>query len=100
MDATFEAILRAAHEAGASDIHLKPNSPVVVRIDRELVPIEAPTPTEAWLQTILSGIVPPHARKRLTEDHEADFAFTHPGVGRFRTNVYYHRGQPALALRL
>jgi twitching motility protein PilT len=100
MDATFEAILRAAFEAGASDIHLKPNAPVVVRIDRELVAIEAPQPTEAWVQTILSGIVPAHARQRLSEDHEADFAFTLAGVGRFRTNVYHHRGQPALALRL
>jgi twitching motility protein PilT len=100
MDATFEAILRAAFEAGASDIHIKPNAPVVVRIDRELVPIEAPVPTEAWMQTILDSIVPEHSRKQLAEEHEADFAFTLAGVGRFRTNVYYHRSQPALALRL
>ena len=100
MDTTFEAILRAASEAGASDIHLKPNAPVVVRIDRELMPIEAPTPTAAWMQTILREIVPAHARERLEREHEADFAFTLPGVGRFRTNVYHHRGQPALALRL
>jgi twitching motility protein PilT len=100
MDATFEAILRAAFEAGASDIHIKPNAPVVVRIDRELVPIEAPQPTEAWTQAILDSIVPEHARKQLADEREADFAFTHPGVGRFRTNIFYHRGQPALALRL
>ena len=100
MDATFEAILRAAFEAGASDIHIKPNAPVVVRIDRELLPIEAPTPTEAWIQTVLSQVVPPHARERFDRDHEADFAFNLAGVGRFRTNVFHHRGQPAIALRL
>ena len=100
MDPTFEAILRAASEAGASDIHIKPNAAIVVRIDRELTPIEAPIPTEAWVQTILSEVVPAHARQRLDAEHEADFAFTLAGVGRFRTNVYHHRGQPALALRL
>jgi len=100
MDATFEAILRAAHEADASDIHLKPNAPVIVRIERELVPIEAPQPTEAWVQRILTEIVPAHVRQRLADEHEADFAFTLAGVGRFRANVYYYRGLPALALRL
>lgn len=100
MDQTFEAILRAAFEASASDIHIKPNAPVVVRIDRELMPIEAPMPTEAWMQAVLNEIVPAHIKERLNRDHEADFAFTLPGVVRLRTNVYYQRGLPTIAIRL
>jgi twitching motility protein PilT len=100
MDATFAAILRAAAEARASDVHIKPDAPVVIRIDRELIPVEAPTPTAAWLQTVLGNIVPPHARQRLDREHEADFAFMLEGVGRFRANVFHQRGVPTLALRL
>jgi len=100
MDATFEAILRAASEAGASDVHIKPDAPVVIRMDRELIPIAAPTPTLAWVETVLADIVPPHAQQRLDRDHEADFAFTIGEVGRFRANVFRQRGLPTLALRL
>src|SRR5262245_48116267 len=100
MDATFEAILRAAFEAGASDIHIKPNAPVIVRIDRELMPIDAPVPTEDWVRALLKDIVPEYARERLEREHEADFAITLPGVVRVRTNVFYQRGLPTLAMRL
>lgn len=100
MNATFEAILSAALEAGASDIHVKANAPVVVRIDRELIPVEAPTPTDAWMQTVLAQMVPTHARDRLAREHEADFAFTHPSYGRYRVNIFHQRGQPCLAMRL
>ena len=100
MDSTFAAILRAAAEARASDVHIKPDAPVVIRIDRELIPVEAPTPTVAWLHAVLGDIVPPHAQQRLDRDHEADFAFMIDGVGRFRANVFHQRGVPTLALRL
>ncbi len=100
MDQTFEAILRAANEAGASDIHIKSNAPVMLRIDRELTPIDAPTPSEAWMQTVMQQVVPPHARERLEKNHEVDFAFALPDGGRFRTNAYQQRGQVALAIRL
>lgn len=100
MDATFDAILRAASEAGASDIHIKPDAPVVIRMDRELIPIAAPTPNGAWVETIIADIIPAHARLRLDREHEADFAFALEGVGRFRANVFFQRGQPTLALRL
>lgn len=100
MDATFEAILRAAADSGASDILIKAGGPIVVRIERALTPIDAPQPTEAWMQTVMHQVVPAYARQRLDRDHEADFAIALPGVGRFRTNVYQQRGQVAMAIRL
>jgi twitching motility protein PilT len=97
---TFLSILQAAVEAGASDIHLKPEAPVVFRISRDLVPVEAPTPTEAWLQAVLTEIVPPHLRERLTTDHEIDFAYTSSKLGRFRVNVFQQRGMYVVSMRL
>ena len=100
MDRVFEGILRAAVEAGASDIHLKTDAPVVFRIDRALIPIEAPVPGEAWMRSVLEDIVPPHLRTVLERDHEADFAFAPSGLGRFRTNAFQQRGQWTIAMRL
>jgi twitching motility protein PilT len=95
----FHRILKTAIDGGASDVHLKIGTPVVFRINRRLVAIEAPTPTSAWITQIVESIVPPHLKKRLEEDHEIDFSYFAPAVGRFRTNLFQQRGEYCLSMR-
>ena len=96
----FTSILEGAIAAGASDIHLKVGGPVIFRIGGELAPVAAPVPTAEWIATVLAEIVPPDLRERLELEHEVDFAYAPPGLGRFRTNVFQQRGNYVLALRL
>ena len=95
----FYRILQTAVDGGASDVHVKIGSPVIFRINRQLIAIEAPTPTEEWLNRIVKNVVPPHAVRILETEREVDFSFYAPNVGRFRTNVFQQRGQFCLALR-
>jgi twitching motility protein PilT len=95
----FSRILQGAVAAGASDIHLKVNGPVVFRIAGDLVPVEAPLPTHEWFAEVLAKIVPEHLRASLEQDHEVDFAYPLPGVGRFRVNVFQQRSGYVMALR-
>jgi twitching motility protein PilT len=95
----FNKILKTAVDGGASDIHIKSNTPVIFRINRELISIECPVPTEQWMNKIVESITPVHLKKRLEEDREVDFSYFVPGVGRFRTNLFQQRGQWALAMR-
>lgn len=95
----LRGILKAAVEGGASDVHIKVGTPVVLRIHRQLLAIEAPIPTQEWMEKILDKMVPVHAKKRLDADREVDFSYLEPGVGRFRTNVFQQRGTMALAMR-
>jgi twitching motility protein PilT len=95
----MRGVLKAAVEGGASDVHVKVGSPFVLRISRQLVAIEAPIPTDEWMQSVVSKMVPVHARKKLEEDREVDFSYLEPGVGRFRTNVFQQKGSYALAMR-
>jgi len=95
----LRGILKAAVEGGASDVHIKVGNPVVLRIHSQLMAIEAPIPTQEWLEKILDRMVPVHAKKRLETDREVDFSYLEPGVGRFRTNVFQQRGTLALAMR-
>lgn len=97
---TFRQIMRVAVEAGASDIHLKENSPVLFRVRRDLRKVEAPLPTAEWLGKVLAEIVPARLRDRLATEREADFAITLQDTGRFRANVYQQRGKYVLALRV
>ena len=96
----FHKILKTAVDGGASDIHIKPNAPVVYRISSQLVETEmAQKPEEQWLQKVIDNIVPEHFKQRLDEDREIDFSYHVPDIGRFRTNCYQHLGKWCLAMR-
>jgi twitching motility protein PilT len=95
----FQKILKIAIDGGASDIHLKIGTPVIFRINRELIAVECPFPTAEWMNKIVAAITPDHLKKRLEEDREVDFSYFIPGLGRFRTNLFQQRGQWALAMR-
>jgi twitching motility protein PilT len=95
----FHRILKTAVEGGASDVHLKVGTPVVYRINRQLIAIECPYPTESWMNSIVTQITPPHLTKRLSEEREVDFSYFLPGIGRYRTNLFQQRGQWCLAMR-
>ena len=95
----FHRILRTAVEGGASDIHLKIGTPVVFRINRQLIAIECPYPTEAWMNSIVEQVTPAHLRQKLQQEREIDFSYFVPGIGRFRTNLFQQRGRWCFAMR-
>src|SRR3989449_3166221 len=95
----FQRILKTAVEGGASDIHLKIGTPVIFRINRQLLAIECPLPTDDWMNKIVEAVTPAHLRKRVDQEREADFSYFVPGIGRFRTNLFQQRGQWCLAMR-
>src|SRR3989454_5555431 len=96
---TFHRILKTAVEGGASDIHLKIGTPVIFRINRQLIAIECPLPTEDWINKVAQQLTPGTLRERVTEEREADFSYFVPNIGRFRTNLFQQRGQWCLAMR-
>ena len=54
----FHRILQTAIQGGASDIHIKIGTPVIFRINRQLIAIECPSPSEEWVNRIVAQIVP------------------------------------------
>jgi len=75
-------VTRAAVDAQASDLHLKVAHPVTLRINRQLITVDAPLPTEEWLDKVLAHIVPKHLTSSLDKDREVDFSYFVQGVGR------------------
>ena len=91
--------LRALSEVGGSDLHIKVGSPPRVRIDGRLrklqAPVLSPTDTEHMVNEVLrADLVDDFART-----HEADFAYSVPGLGRFRVNAFHSRGSAGLVFR-
>src|SRR5215469_3365577 len=95
----FNKILKTAVEGGASDVHVKIGTPVIYRINRELVAVDCPFPTLDWMNKVVEAIAPAHLKKRLDEEREIDFSYFIPEVGRFRTNLFQQRNQWCLAMR-
>jgi twitching motility protein PilT len=78
---------------------LKIGTPVIFRINRQLIAIECPFPTEEWMNNVVQQVTPAHLRKRVEQEREADFSYFVAGIGRFRTNLFQQRGQWCLAMR-
>ncbi len=95
----FHKILKTAVDGGASDVHLKIGTPVIFRINRELIAVDAPFPTPDWMKKVVDTIAPAHLKKRLDEEREIDFSYFVPEIGRFRTNLFQQRNQWCLAMR-
>ena len=56
-------------------------TPVIFRINRQLIAIECPLPTEEWMNNVVKNIIPIHLKKQLEEDREIDFSYYDSGRG-------------------
>jgi len=97
----LDQILRAAIEANASDVMLKPGRPPGVRIHADLVPLPgAGDLTHDEVERAVDVILDDYHRKRFTNDLQADLAYEAPQLGRFRVNVFRQRGDLSVVIRI
>src|SRR5579884_827592 len=83
-----------------SDLHIKAESPPLVRIHGDLMQLDLDplTPEEAkWL---CFSILTDTQKARFEEELELDFAYEIAGVARFRCNLYMQRGYVGGAFRV
>ena len=94
-------LLKRATEQGASDLHLKVGSYPVIRIDGKLRPM---TDQKRLMQedtiAMAFSIMSARQKQKFKENLEIDIAYSVPGLGRFRCNVFKQRGTVGLVLRV
>lgn len=97
----FEMLLAQGARLRASDVHITAESPVLLRIDGDLVPVPgfAEPVSEDWVEKTAFHLMTEGQRRDFMEHGEVDLAHATPGIGRFRTNVYRQLGSIAIALR-
>ena len=95
----FKQAITQMVQRNASDLLLKVGRPATIRVNGELVPLDANALKPEELKSLAEQIMTPRQVKEFAEHKEADFAIGVPGVGRFRTNVYQQRGTVAFAFR-
>jgi len=96
----LDVLLDWAHRSGASDLHLRPGRPPILRIDGRLAGADAAALSSDDVERMLAAMLPDHLQVPFKESHEADFAFGDDRLGRFRVNAYRQRGALAVAIRV
>ena len=98
--ARIDALLEIVHKQGASDLHIRPGSPPMVRINGQIEPLTGNNISQELIQLMLGEIMDTDARARLERDHDVDFAYEVPGSLRVRCNVFHHHMGLAAAVRV
>ena len=94
-------LLRIAVEGKASDLHLKVGGHPCIRVDGSLQPLEElkrlmQEDTIAMAFSIMNA----RQKQRFKEELEIDIAYSVPGLGRFRCNIFQQRGAVSMVLRV
>ena len=94
-------MLKVASERKASDLHLKVGSHPVIRIAGELVPlVEMKRLMQEDTIAMAFSIMSNRQKQKFKDNLEIDIAYSVPGLGRFRANVFQQRGTVGLVLRV
>ncbi len=83
----------------ASDLHLKPMRPPLLRIKGKLIPLNTDALQPKDLESMLLEILGPAQRERLDQNQSVDLGYGLPGVARFRGNIFVQRGSLAGVFR-
>src|SRR3990172_5307832 len=94
-------LLKVASERKASDLHLKVGSHPVIRMAGELVPlVEMKRLMQEDTIAMAFSIMSNRQKQKFKDNLEIDIAYSVPGLGRFRANVFQQRGTVGLVLRV
>ncbi|HEV8456249.1 MAG TPA: type IV pili twitching motility protein PilT, partial [Gemmatimonadales bacterium] len=92
-------LLQIVSDQGASDLHLIVGASPTIRVDGQLIRLDAPPLKSSDTAAIALAITPPDRQHLLETQKEVDFAHSIPGGGRFRVNVFRQRGSMSVVMR-
>ncbi|HXG58399.1 MAG TPA: PilT/PilU family type 4a pilus ATPase [Thermoanaerobaculia bacterium] len=96
---TLNDLLVYMAKQNASDLHLKPMRPPLVRVQGKLIPVKTDPLKPAELERLLLPLLSPGQREKLDKFQSVDFGHGVPGVARFRANIYMQRGTYSAVFR-
>jgi len=96
-----DELLRLMLQRGGSDLHLTVGSPPGIRQRGDIVPVEDMKPlTPRDTMEMILGLLSEEQRRRFETELELDFAYSIPGVSRFRANVFQQRNSMGAVFRV
>ncbi|MGH9318250.1 MAG: PilT/PilU family type 4a pilus ATPase [Thermoanaerobaculia bacterium] len=96
---TLSELLKFMAKKEASDLHLKPMRPPLLRIKGKLIPLNTDALQPKDLQEMLCEILTPAQKQKLEQNQSVDLGYGLPGVARYRANMFVQRGSMAAVFR-
>ncbi len=94
-------LLRLVAQQNASDLHLVVGRYPTIRLDGQLYPLTQESILSVEDTQMLSGsLMSEENKKRLIAEGQVDFSYNFEEKARFRTNVFYQKGNVSVAMRL
>lgn len=87
-------------EKGASDIHITAGSPIHIRVDEVLIPVEDNVISAEETKELIYSMLSNEHKEKFERELELDMSFGVKGLGRFRVNVFRQRGTVASSIRM
>ena len=97
---TIDQLLYSTVHYNGSDLHVKADSPPLVRIYGDLVQMDMEPLTADQTKWLCYSVLSDTQRSRFEEELELDFAYEIPGLARFRGNIYQQRNAVQAAFRV
>ncbi|MDR2582376.1 MAG: type IV pilus twitching motility protein PilT [Fibromonadaceae bacterium] len=95
----IEQLLKAMVDNGSSDLHIRIGIAPTFRIHGELKKLYDIKITYQLMDSFLADIMNQTQKEIFENTKECDFALSARELGRFRVNVFRHRGTPAIVFR-
>ncbi|MBX3605038.1 MAG: PilT/PilU family type 4a pilus ATPase [Piscinibacter sp.] len=95
----MERVLRLMAEKSASDVYLSANSPILIKINGQLLQLSDQPLTHAQPRQLLAELLTPSQLEELEDTGELNLGVGIAGVGSFRLSAFRQRGTIAAVFR-
>jgi twitching motility protein PilT len=95
----LKELLMFMTKKGASDLHIKPMRPPLLRIQGRLIPVKSAPLKPNEVEQMLCSILTSKQKEIFEKSLSVDLGYGIPGVARFRANLFYQRGTIAGVFR-
>ncbi len=99
MAINLNLLLKVMVQNKASDTHIRGDSQVYLRINGVITPINSSNMTQKEVEDMIFPLMNARHKAIFADKHEVDFSFDGGELGRFRFNVFTHKGKIGVAIR-
>jgi len=89
--ATIDELFKVMVEQGASDLHVTSGAPPFLRLHGDMIGLNYRELNNQDVQSLIFEILSEKQKRQFVEKWELDLAYTLPGTGRFRCNIFMQR---------
>jgi twitching motility protein PilT len=95
----LDQLLHLMTDKGASDLHLRPMRPPLLRINGRLMPVDSEPLSPDEIEGMIEAILNPAQLEQLESIMAVDLGYGVSGLARFRGNIFKQRGTLAAVFR-